>query len=769
MERQGEGARSRGGWFGSSVDHARLRGVGWAAGGCATSAALLLGACAPDPGEVAGGVIPGIAGPNLRLAAALVPFDACDDLLAHLQAEALERVGPYGLDGGPWGGPVPLAARGDVQFEAVGGFISADGADAPTSISNEPRAYEVDEQATTGTPTFSTTNVQEIGVDEPDLVKTDGERIVTVAGDRLLVLLGADDRAEVVGELHLPGWGGQLLLRGDTALVILTDGTFVSSPAGAVDERVAMPDSMPAPTGVRLVEVDLSDPERPRIADEVSIEGQHVASRMIDGTARVVVRSTPASFEFVYPSGPGAEDAAEAANRSVIEASTIDDWLPAAQHDRGPAERLVACEAMRHPKEFAGFTTVSVLSFQVGGGLDDLAAVGVLADAEHVYASSQSLYVSTSDYVEPVVRDDVTSLPAPSEDFGTDLHKFDLSGDGQAVYRASGEVRGHLLNQFAMSEHDGVLRVATTDGAPWGCCGESSSESFVTTFEERAGELVPLGEAGGLGKGEQIYAVRFIGDAGYVVTFRQTDPLYVLDLRDPRRPAVTGELKIPGYSAYLHPLGDGLLLGVGQDGTDDGRLTGSAVSLFDVSDPSDPRRLAIEPLGDGTSQIELDHHAFLWWAPEDLAVVPLQTWGPAGHSTGAVGLRIEGSSIQRVLQVVNDSSGLRPRPEPEPEPTPTTAPTTTVDATTTTVPPPTTTLVPPSTTEPPPLPTTTIDDPAGISLEEASVIAPEPYPATYTEPIQRSFVVGDLLYTWSPNGLAVTWLPTLEKVDWIRF
>jgi hypothetical protein len=243
---------------------------------------------------------------------------------------------------------------------------------------------------------------------------------------------------------------------------------------------------------------------------------------------------------------------------------------------------------------------------------------------------------------------------------------------------------------------------------------------------------------------------------------------------------VTGELKIPGYSAYLHPVGEGLLLGVGQDGTDDGRLTGSAVSLFDVSDPTDPRRLAIEQLGSGSSQIEFDHHAFLWWAPEDLAVLPVQTYDNRGQFTGAIGLRVGGSTLERVLQVSNDAIGLRPRPEPEPEPTTTTAPptttvdttsttaapTTTIDSATTTIPAPTTTAVPP--TSPPP----SIDQGAereGIAAEEARTIAPEPYPQSYAEPIQRSFVVGDLLYTWSPSGLAVTWLPTLEKVDWIRF
>jgi hypothetical protein len=150
---------------------------------------------------------------------------------------------------------------------------------------------------------------------------------------------------------------------------------------------------------------------------------------------------------------------------------------------------------------------------------------------------------------------------------------------------------------------------------------------------------VPLGRIGGLGKGERVYAVRFIEDNAYVVTFRQVDPLYVLDLSTPSRPAVRGELKIRGYSAYLHPVAEDLLLGIGQDATDDGRVVGAQASLFDVSDPRQPRRLDAFPLGKGWSEAEQDHHAFLWWPRSRLAVLPLQAYGDAPF-VGALGLRV---------------------------------------------------------------------------------------------------------------------------------
>ena len=175
---------------------------------------------------------------------------------------------------------------------------------------------------------------------------------------------------------------------------------------------------------------------------------------------------------------------------------------------------------------------------------------------------------------------------------------------------------------------------------------------------------MPLGRVGGLGKGERVYAVRFIGDIGYVVTFRQVDPLYMLDLTAPSRPAVRGELKIRGYSAYLHPLGGGLLLGVGQDATDEGRVVGAQASLFDVSDLRSLKRLDAFSLGKGWSEAEQDHHAFLWWPRSRLAVLPLQAYGDTPF-VGALGLRIRpAGAIAEAGRVAHPGPSGVPRPAP---------------------------------------------------------------------------------------------------------
>ena len=182
----------------------------------------------------------------------------------------------------------------------------------------------------------------------------------------------------------------------------------------------------------------------------------------------------------------------------------------------------------------------------------------------------------------------------------------------------------------------------------------------MTVLQPEDGRLVEVGAVAGIGRGEQIYAVRMIGAVGYVVTYRRTDPLFTLDLGDPTAPKVVGELEIPGYSAYLHPVGDGLLLGVGRDGDADGRVAGAQVSLFDVSDPARPARLDQVALGSDRSgaTAEYDHRAFLYWDATGLTLLPVTEWPTTYHGdgqpedgfVGAVGVRVDAAT--RSLETV---------------------------------------------------------------------------------------------------------------------
>ena len=556
---------------------------------------------------------------DLTFSARLVPFSACDAVLAHFQAEALERVGPYGFNGGPiWWGPVaegfPMpGAMDDSSMTTMAGAATTSGVGNP---------------ALAGGDGFSDTNVQVAGVDEPDIVKTDGRRIVSIVDGVMRYVDVTGSVPALRGQLRLEsGWGHRFFISGDRAFVF-SQGDIWAIPMFATDAAVIAPGGYASPVSV-VQEVDLSEPDSLRVVRTVRLDGTYLSARAIGDTVRMVVSSYPAQLPFVYPSNPGAEDFALEANRQIIRDSKIETWLPGytvfdAEGRETSSGLLVDCARMHRPEEFAGFDTLSVTTLDLGGSLQIGGGTGVIAEGQTVYASQENLYVSTNVYIpDDAWTQFPNDMPVLEQTYETAIHKFSIVGDGPAQYLASGSVSGHLLNQFALDEYDGFLRVATTTGTPWG--GEDA-ESQVVVLTERDGGLTQVGAVGDMGRGERIYSVRFIGDTGYVVTFEQVDPLYVLDLRDPENPTVSGELKIPGYSAYLHPLGDGLLLGVGQDADAEGRVLGAKATVFDVSDPANPREVGSWTRSDSYSDVEWEHLAFLYWAPAGIAVLPLSLW-----------------------------------------------------------------------------------------------------------------------------------------------
>ena len=544
-----------------------------------------------------------------RSAARLARFDSCAELTAYARSAVRRTRGSLGVPtrvGGP--PPQPLGrVGGDQQV--------TDGVAAPVSA---PAAQQ-------GSAGESTTNVQEAGVDEPDLVKSDGRRLFTLASGTLHAIEVNHDTPVLAGSLALEGSAAELLVRGDRVLVIGSVATATPSPGippGGGPEVV----SRPADGGgeqVQLTEVDVSDPARMRVARTLTVPGAYVSARLTGGTARVVLSSPP---ELPQPAP------AATARAAVVPRSTLRSRLSGRTFRRA----LVGCRAVRHPVRFSGLDLLTVLTIDLDRGLFDVDRDAVMAGAQTVYASERSLFVASQRWVAGVAGN-----PDVAARLDTEVHRFDASRPGATAYAASGTVTGSVLNQFSLSEHDGALRVATTDTPPWVAGAQAAeSESAVTVLRERAGRLETAGRVGGLGRGERIYAVRFVGDRGYVVTFRQVDPLYVVDLADPAAPRVAGELKIPGYSAYLHPVGDDLLLGIGQDATEQGQRLGLQASLFDVSNPSRPSRLDARALGNASSEVEYDHHAFLWWAPERLAVLPFEQHSTNPLTSGAVGLRV---------------------------------------------------------------------------------------------------------------------------------
>ncbi|NNC39768.1 MAG: hypothetical protein HKN95_03660 [Acidimicrobiia bacterium] len=584
-------------------------------------------------------------------AGALVQFNHCNDLLDWIRGEALERVGPWGLDGtgGPWFWGMDDVAMSIEESADTGGAPRDTPAAAPGGSDGQD---------------FSTTNVQEVGVDEPDIVKTDGKRIVAVSDQRVYVIDVIGDEPVLLDSISVDNvWVSEIVMSGDRILV-LGNSDYYSLPGGGAR------DIAPGPWGSPLTvitEINMSDPTDLEIDRELFLDGSYLSARMVGDTVRIVLRAFPTGLEFVYPASSGlrAERDAEKANREIIENSTIDNWVPyyVLEDHRGGVStttegNLLACNQTFHPEEFSGFGMLTVLTVDLSEGIDPDKATGVMADGETVYASSDSLYVATTRWIDWRLLEDEDAFEDETEGYTTAIHKFDISDPNETVYKATGEVPGHLLSQWSMSEHSGNLRVATTDAGSWWGWRTDESESFVTILEDNDGKLEQIGQVGGLGLGEQIYAVRMMGDTGYVVTFRQVDPLYVLDLSDPTDPTIEGELKILGYSAYLHPIDDGLLIGVGQDATEEGRTLGTQIAVFDVSDPADPQRLHKMTLEDGSSEVEYDHRAFLHWPATGLTVVPVQRWSwdeSKGEDffAGAVGIKASRDGIEKINTVTH--------------------------------------------------------------------------------------------------------------------
>jgi hypothetical protein len=576
----------------------------------------------------------------------LLAFASCDDALAGLRAATKAAVGPYGLGTFVIPGLPPQVgpARGEVGVpdQAGNGAQPGDGAQAGPGAQPGPvPGYD-----------YSGTNVQESGVDEPDLVKTDGRRIVTISGGRLSVVDVATRR--LVGVVDLRGtdggpgvpWDGDLLLAGDHALVISNGARFYGGPAMGSSVSVAPPDDVPpvappiqprpnasepdvAPpdvpdptpvdtpvTGPSLLLVDLN---APRILSQAQADGSIVDARQVGSTVRVVLRSAP---RLSFPTNlQGSDEQRLAANRAVIDAAGIDAWAPRLEvTTAGQTVRSeVGCESITRPTSYSGTNLLTVLSFDVAqDALSNGSPVTIAADGDTVYSNATSLYVASNEAWVAAWPQLAGSVPAQPR---TDIYRFDTAAS-QPRFVGGGSVPGQLLNQYSMSEWNGVLRVATTTDTGQG------SNSGVYVLAPAGGRLVPVGAVDGLGKGERIYAVRFVGPVGYVVTFRQVDPLYTVDLSDPARPTVRGELQILGYSAYLHPVGDTRLIGVGQDATDNGRVRGTQVSLFDVSSLDAPARLAHYTLPGAYSEAEFDPHAFLFWPSSGLLVLPVN--GGAG-------------------------------------------------------------------------------------------------------------------------------------------
>ena len=579
------------------------------AAAAATAAALLLTACSGDgTGDRSFSQNSSMTADD---SANYEGFESCDALVSWTKAEMRKRVGPYGLDAFPW-----FFAR-----SATEGLNEAPMADMATDAGGIM-------------PDTSVTNTQEVDVDEGDIVETDGRFVYSIVDNRLR---SVDlDSSILLEEIDLPTGDSQMILSGGRLVVVTSQWEAT------------------ADTVVTTYAVDAGDLT---FEGRTHLEGQQVSVRSVGENVYVTIRSGIVErLDFVTPRD-GTDDqlkAAEKRNREVIDQLTAEQILPRSFEEselggRGEITSAVDCSVMGHPQEFSGWGITWVARVSTAGDAVVEGDVGILADSQNAYTSSKSLYVATTRWEGGSDDDFISMRPAP---VNTDIHVFTLGeDDGSFDYSGSGSVLGTLLNSYSMSEFEGVLRVATTSfEADFG----KGQDNGVHTFQLEAGALVEVGAVRGLGRGEMIQGVRFDGPRGYVVTFRQIDPLYVLDLSNPEAPELVGELKVPGYSTYLKPIDGDRVIAVGMSGTDTGVITGVQVSVFDVADPSDPKLVATSDIGEW-SEATWDPHAFLWWSQTGQIVVPreLMCEKPGSVECGsAVVLQLDGTNLSEQGRIV---------------------------------------------------------------------------------------------------------------------
>ncbi|HOC99309.1 MAG TPA: beta-propeller domain-containing protein [Myxococcota bacterium] len=542
---------------------------------------------------------------------------------------------------------------------------------------NPPQANNPDDE----TPDeYSQTNTQVEGVDEADRVKTDGEYIY-VLSDRDLVVVKSWPAAQTgeVGRLTLGSWAYNFFLDGDRAIVlgsanlheVVKDVPYRTNEGGdderpgtgggdqvdggapaAEAEGIAIDDVSPdyyydyrPVTTVTIV--SLTDKANPTILKQFFFEGYTADSRRITDKIYLVLNNYHSVYDLEYwPSDlvmygsegedirPSDEeinalfDAMIARNIEKIRARTLAEWMPeywtstdGGQPAYADGQMIGECSDVHAPTVFSGQGLLNLVSLDTDSG--DIVGSTIQGSWGTVYASLEAVYVGSTNwdfYWWWMGGEDIPPVK-------THIHKFAFDNDGNARYQASGEVLGYAINQFAYDEYDGYLRVATTDGFGW--WNNEETESRVTVLRQDDEKLEQVGVVTGLGLGEQIYAVRFIGDQGYVVTFRQVDPLYVLDLVNPADPKVAGELKIPGFSSYIHPLEPGFLLTAGRDANEEGQVGGIKVEIFDVTDPTAPKSVKTAVIGDGWntwSDVLWDHKAFTYFGARNLLAIPVSGW-----------------------------------------------------------------------------------------------------------------------------------------------
>jgi uncharacterized secreted protein with C-terminal beta-propeller domain len=542
-------------------------------------------------------------------------------------------------------------------YMARGGGIMTLNSVAPSAAEGAAK----DSASGQGAVAHSDTNVQVQGVDEADIVKTDGQYIYTITnGNRYvyydyygggsgtnstLVIAKAypADEASIVSRVDLGDFypqemfiqDGKVLVFGSTSKQVPIEGAVPQTGAGSAGspglaaEKMIAPPYYPPYRYMQLATVriyDASDKANPSLVRSIDLEGNYLSSRKIGSYVYFVVNSYPdyqilqKAIESPAPFGAAAEDILPSfRDRKAAEVTADTTFAPVA-----------GCTDVAYFEPVDPQNFVTIASISMDDPQAEIAKEVILGSGQNVYASASNLYVAEMNY--PYWTDSAT---VPQEQ--TIIHRFSLD-NGKITQAGQMTAPGRILNQFSMDEYDSHFRIATTVSETWTPAGGTAvaSSNNVYVFD---GDSQMTGKIEGIAPGESIYAVRFMGARGYVVTFKKVDPLFVLDLSNPSNPAILGKLKIPGYSDYLHPYDENHIIGIGKE-VDESidadkvhsdnavyftAIQGVKIALFDVTDVANPKEMYKVVIGDrGTDSYALkDHKAFLFDKEKNLLVVPI--------------------------------------------------------------------------------------------------------------------------------------------------
>lgn len=502
------------------------------------------------------------------------------------------------------------------EFGGIGGaeyaLQSADkGASFDTGFAAPADDASGDEE---GAGSYSGTNLQEADVDEDDLVKTDGTYMYALSG-RYLTISKAypTEEATFLSKIEVDGSPAGIYLVDDYVIAVSQLNSWSSLPSPRSGAEVDRDSDYFTLATV----IDVSDREAPVVVRETYASGAFEASRRIDDTLYVV------TYEDLYLT-EDAESLREA--RSMIRKAASDDFLPwrmdnVLRSSTWDVEKGAACDCtdVYASSDETGSYVTNVLALDLSDPLSEFEGEAVVGRADTVYASTQAIYVGYSEW-----SDGEGVFVSRDGSLDSVVHKFDISaGDKTPSYVSTAKVPGEMYSQFALSEHQGILRVATTEvdtDDDW------TASASVRTLSFSQGEVEELDSLTGLAPEESIFAVRFIRNIGYIVTYEQTwgDPLFTIDLSDPADIRLAGELAVPGFSNYLHPMDDAHLLSVGMD-QDDSETWYLAVSIFDVSDLESPALAHRLLLDASSSEATTEHHAFNYFAAAEVLAIPSYT------------------------------------------------------------------------------------------------------------------------------------------------